>query len=699
MSISLESIQLAVAVVGIFLSAATGALALARDFRSFAYRAYALGMAALVVEGVMSLLCLRSGSPEEAAAWARWRITAAAFIPGSWLLFALGYARQNYKEFVAEWKWAIAAFFAVPIGIVFFLRDRLFADGRWQPTHQGGWIAPLDWAGYAFFVVFLLSCVFIITNLEKTLRTSYGAIRWQIKFSILGIGLLFGVRIYTSTQILLFSILSTELFTINNTMLAVANVLIIISAIRNRLRNVDIYVSQEFLYSSFTLLLVGLYLLGTGIVAKIAIYFGVSDLLFQNGLLVFLALLGVSVMLLSEHMRFKVRMFVHRHFRKPSYDYRNVWTRFTQKTASLIDLRQLCAAVTKTISETFSSSAVSIWVIDEDLNQTVLGGSTAVSLSKNGNGDMEKEMAVLAEKMREHQEPVDLSVSEWGMLPESLREVLTKAKVRYCVSLVAGGEFVGMLTINDRTGEPFSFEDFDLLKTFADQTAVLIMNQKLFGRYSRAKEMQAFQTVSAFFAHDLKNVASTLSMTLRNMAVHYDNPEFRKDALKMISISNEKIQNMCGRLSMLNQKFELEKCECDLNEIVSSTLSGLNLSCNLMSDLHSVPMANMDGEQVRKVVLNLVLNAGQAMNGEGEICVETGRDKDCVYFAVSDTGCGMSREFIGECLFHPFKTTKKTGSGIGLYQCKMIVEAHRGRIEVKSREGHGSTFRVYLPVV
>jgi len=131
---------------------------------------------------------------------------------------------------------------------------------------------------------------------------------------------------------------------------------------------------------------------------------------------------------------------------------------------------------------------------------------------------------------------------------------------------------------------------------------------------------------------------------------------------------------------------------------VTSTLSGVSLGCNVVPDLHPVPKANMDGEQVRKVILNLVLNASEAQNGAGEIRVETGREKDSLFISVSDAGCGMSREFIGECLFHPFKTTKKTGSGIGLYQCRMIVEAHKGRIEVNSREGAGSTFRVYLPL-
>jgi len=68
-----------------------------------------------------------------------------------------------------------------------------------------------------------------------------------------------------------------------------------------------------------------------------------------------------------------------------------------------------------------------------------------------------------------------------------------------------------------------------------------------------------------------------------------------------------------------------------------------------------------------------------------------------VVLAVSDEGSGISREFMERSLFHPFKTTKKRGLGIGLYHSKMIVEAHRGRIEVLSEEGRGSTFRVVLP--
>ena len=111
-----------------------------------------------------------------------------------------------------------------------------------------------------------------------------------------------------------------------------------------------------------------------------------------------------------------------------------------------------------------------------------------------------------------------------------------------------------------------------------------------------------------------------------------------------------------------------------------------------------MPKLMLDGEQIQKVLTNLVLNAKEAIDEIGEIRVKTGRKDGWVVLCVSDNGCGMSNEFIQKSLFRPFKTTKKRGMGIGLYHSQMIVEAHHGKIEVESEVGKGSTFRVFLPV-
>jgi signal transduction histidine kinase len=114
-----------------------------------------------------------------------------------------------------------------------------------------------------------------------------------------------------------------------------------------------------------------------------------------------------------------------------------------------------------------------------------------------------------------------------------------------------------------------------------------------------------------------------------------------------------------------------------------------------------MPKALMDQQQIHKVLTNLVMNANEAVyaaNGNGVIRVATIHEGESVGFAVRDNGCGMSEEFIENSLFKPFQTTKKKGLGIGLFHCKLIVEAHHGSIEVNSAEGQGTEFRVLLPV-
>ena len=181
------------------------------------------------------------------------------------------------------------------------------------------------------------------------------------------------------------------------------------------------------------------------------------------------------------------------------------------------------------------------------------------------------------------------------------------------------------------------------MKTLADQAAGLIFNHKLFESLGRAREMQAFQAVSAFFAHDLKIVASALSLTLTNLPVHYENPEYRADALKLISKNVEKIRNIYSRLSAIDHKFELHQCKCDLNELVSNTISNLNIGFMLVTDLDPVPKASLDAEQIQKVMLNFILNANESAADGTEIRIATCRKGDYLALSVTDQGCGISR--------------------------------------------------------
>jgi signal transduction histidine kinase len=108
---------------------------------------------------------------------------------------------------------------------------------------------------------------------------------------------------------------------------------------------------------------------------------------------------------------------------------------------------------------------------------------------------------------------------------------------------------------------------------------------------------------------------------------------------------------------------------------------------------------NADPEQLRSVLSNLVLNAIAAIPGAGFIDVETADEPGTAVLRVSDTGRGMSPNFIRERLFRPFQTTKPHGLGIGLYQCRHIVQAWNGTMTVESQEGQGTQMVVRLPGV
>jgi putative PEP-CTERM system histidine kinase len=358
------------------------------------------------------------------------------------------------------------------------------------------------------------------------------------------------------------------------------------------------------------------------------------------------------------------------------------------------------------VSETFGTPAVTIWLCDEEVPEVLsVGGSTVFSRTEGDVLGAHKATGVdFVQYMRERRLPLDLermSESQAHALQATYADYFRKAQSRYCVSLVAGQQLLGVMTLDNRlTRDAFSTEDLDLLKTFADQAAASLLSLRLSQRLLKVKEMEAFQTLSAFFVHDLKNLAAQLSLLLQNVPTHYDNPVFREDMLRVISGSVAKMTAMCSRVSLLTKRLDLHPTMADLNELLRHTLLDVAdlIKVPLYHALHPVPKLLLDPEHLQKVVINLLLNAHEAVGEQGEIHITTDTIDGWVVLAVRDNGCGISQAFMERSLFQPFQTTKSQGLGIGLVHSKMIVEAHRGRIEVESEEGKGSTFKLFLPI-
>lgn len=672
--------------------------------RSPAHRYMAAGLFLLALEQLCDGLSARAVHPLEIVFWQRVRFLPLALAPGFWLVFSLSFARGNSGEFLARWRPVTRSVFVILPAIAILFWRQLFS-GMTGSEPESHWLIHLATPGKAIHVLNIFVCVAVLANLEGTLRASTGTMRWQIKFMILGLAVIFAAQVFLSSQALIYGSLDLALSSVDAAAVLVGSVFILWALIRSRDLNIDLYPSHDVLYRSLAAVLIGVYLLAVGVMANLVTRFGGTAAFPLKSFLVLVALVGLTVLLLSNRMRQGVRRFVSRHLRRPQYDYRAVWSAFTNQTATVTDVAEFGRVTTRMISRTFDVLSVNLWLVEPGGQRLAFGGSTSLTEAQARElspswANAEPVMAALREKAY----PVDIDTSRetWGgELRRSNPDAFLKGGNRICVPLVAGGELLGLFTLGDRVnGQPYNTEEFDLLKTLGDQVAARLLNIRLSARLLEAREMEALQTMSAFFVHDLKNTVSTLSLMLQNLPRHFDDPAFRQDALDAIAKIVDKINAVIRRLTVLRQKLEIRQEETDLCEIVQRTLESLDPDrrARIVSRLQPLPRVRVDAEQVQNVLTNLVLNAFEAIGDKGSVEIETGHRTGFALVSVIDKGCGMSADFIEKSLFRPFKTTKKQGMGIGLFHSRMIVDAHGGRIEVESQEGVGTTFRVLFPV-
>lgn len=668
--------------------------------------ALALGLACFAAESFLQAAAARAVSEAAALRWQNLSLLALAVSFGPWMVFGLTFARGNQREFL--WKWFPAVLsIGVPSVVVGVWAAQDGAIGIVTLGKPFDWAYRTTWPATAVHVACLLASVLVLMHIEGTFRASVGTARWRIKYAVIGLAILFGARIYGSSQVLLYSGIGVSLAVVTSGALALGSVAIGHSLVRTRLEGVDIYPSTRALHQTVTTVLVGLYLLVVGVLAQVANALG-EDVAFPvKALLILVAMAVLGMLAMSDRVRQRMRLMVSRHFSRPVHDYRQVWSTVTERTAALADREAYCRVLVKLVSETFDALSVSLWIPDEHGHRLALAASTSL-VGTDSVRSIEMPTDVLrAMGSRFIQQPqpgdLELTAEAWA---EALREHnptrFPNGGTRSVVPLVSGGEMAGVMVVGDRVkGLPLATDDFDLLKCLGEHTGAALRNLKMSGRLLEMREFAAFQTMSTFLVHDLKNTASTLSLMLRNMGTHFDNPEFREDAIRGLGRSVEHINDLIARLTSLRRQLELQRRMGDVGEVVAAALQAVEGQPGLRieRELQAVPRFLFDPAQLESVVANLVINAREALGAEGWIRVGTQAQDGWAVVTVADNGCGMAPEFVERSLFRPFQTTKKKGLGIGMFQSKMIVEAHGGRMEVETEQGQGTTFRVWLPMM
>jgi putative PEP-CTERM system histidine kinase len=657
------------------------------------------GMALLAAERMLDQRAAAGADTAEAVVqWLGRAMWVNAVSPGFWLAFSLMYARGNAAEHVCRWMWILIIAFVVPPAVMAGAIGPVVVHS----VVEEGDVFLFPAAGKACLMLVLILMLGVIINLEKTFRASVGMSRWRIKYMFLGLTMIFGVKIYTLSQMLLFSAYDPALSRLATLGVILGCALLAVGHFRSGFGKIDLYPSRTVLQGSLTILLAGGYFLVVGVLAQLVKMMGGMASFPAQALVVLLGLVGLTVLLLSDRFRTGLQRFVSRHFQRAEHDFRKIWTEFTKRTSSVLDEITLAVNAAEVISENFHVLGVTVFRASVDPPALHCLSSTEKQRAQT-HVDLD---AAAMDEIRALGPSFNLEDPKHPWADDIRKACPAKfghGGDRLAIPLVAAEQLVGLVILADRVnGVPYSHEEMDLLACIGDQLAGALLNHSLTEKVLQAKELEAFQTISTFFVHDLKNAANSLNLTLQNLPIHFDDPEFRMDAMKTVGRSVVRINQMILKLSSLRHEMPLHRVPCRLDLLCAEVLDGLKPemrnSAVIHRDLQVVPEFRLDLEAIRSVVTNLVVNAREAMAGKGDIHVATRTENGRLLLSVADEGCGMSADFIKNQLFRPFHSTKTKGLGIGMFQCKKIVEAHQGSIGVESTPDQGTRFTILFPI-
>jgi putative PEP-CTERM system histidine kinase len=553
-----------------------------------------------------------------------------------------------------------------------------------------------DAAG-VMFTAWMCAAILGLVVCEKLFRGAPDDRRWAIKPLCLGVAAVSGFDLFMFSDAMLLHQLDHEVWSVRGLVHAATIPLVMLASARNRDWTIDIGVSRSVVFGSFALLLCGLYLLavaGAGYLVRL--YGGDWGRAIQVAFL-FAAILLLALLFSSGSVRARLRVFVSKHFFSYRYDYREAWHRLTARLADDGAPLQLTERTVSALADLVESPAGALWLAADhgplrpaarwnmpELQQEVAPDSSlAVFLQRTGW------IVNVEEALRAPQRYPGLGLPGW----------LAQAPQAWLiVPLLFGETLIGfVLLARPRAALEVNWEMRDLLKTAARQAAAFLGQLQAAQALLEARQFEAFNRMSAFVVHDLKNLVAQLELVLRNAQRHAANPEFQKDMLSTVAHVAERMSRLL--LQLRSGATPVEKPGVvDLNQL-AQRLGARYLAQRRTLALEIEPGLRAVGhpERLERVVGHLVQNAIDATDADGHIAVRGYRDGQQAVVEVRDDGRGMTPAFVREHLFKAFHSTKPSGMGIGAYESQQYVTELGGRICVESAENAGTCVRVHLP--
>ncbi len=566
---------------------------------------------------------------------------------------------------------------------------------------SGGEVVFSRLTGIILWSVILLGLVIGLSQLEQILRSSRNPLRYQLKFVIIGLGGLAGISIVQASQMLLLPIWKQDWVWVGGVATCVSLTLLGFGLGRWRVKDFSqkVHVSHQALYTSISFLFVGGYLIIVGVMAELIQQTGWEMKEAIGVLIVFLAGLGLVVVMVSRQARAELQQFIGRHFYRTKYDYRQKWLEVTEAFTACQDVQQIWDRYLELVSRTFGAPRITIWKkfeTDGHFHQ-IRSINTVTPPAPIPSSHF------LIESLAKNPTPIILDTVQ--VEDQEAKDFLGHLQAHVCVPLLGReGNLVGFCTLSKELHDrSYDQDDFDLLRAIAHHVMMLIIQFELVEERGVTAKWEAVHRFSGFYLHDLKNLTSSLSMVVQNSEQYGNDPDFQAAAMRTVRNTSQRMMELMSKLANQSKAPGLEpnlKCEpIQLNTLVRETLDSLNgTDCKpVFHPGEDLPVLYLNLESTKQVLLNLLLNAQQAISGKGTIDISTSLDGDHVSVVIVDTGSGIPASQL-ENLFQPFKSSKKTGLGVGLFQCKRMIEDQNGRIRVESEQGRGTKVFVTFPV-
>lgn len=608
----------------------------------------------------------------------------------AWLVFLLSLLGQAGQH--RNWLLAAAALLAVlPLA-----HDELagVAGGAMLSAASAGPRAP---DAIVPGVCRLMLAVAGLLLLEQLYRGTAPHERWGVKYACLGIGVLFAYDFYLYSDALLFRRTSPDLWAARGLVSALGAPLLAISAARNPRWTLGLALSRQMLFRSAALMGSALYLLAmAGCAWYLRSFGGAWGALMQAVWLAGAAIVLAGV-LFSGAVRAYAKVFISKHFYQSRFDYRDEWQRFT-RTLSLggpdLGLRAVQA-----LAALVESPAGALWLRRDDAAGSRCVPAASWNLAPQ-HGAASAEFCVFMED-RQWVLDVPECLAQPGRyaglaLPMWLHGV---PQLWLVVPLMLHGRLHGLVALTrPRTPLELDWEVRDLLKIAGSQAASYLAHQESSDALAVARQFESLSRMSAFIVHDLKNLVSQLSLLLANAERHQANPEFQQDMLETLAHSVRKMTLLLHKLS---------RGEAPERNLPLPLVHVLEQAVQARAAARPRPQLEVrdgglhvvaDWHRLERVLGHLIVNAVEATPPDGKVALLLRRDGGSAVIELSDTGSGMSEQFVRERLFKPFDTTKAAGMGIGVFESREYLGAIGGRLDVSSKRGVGTTFRITLPL-